>query len=261
VIHLLLEGNADPLLHSKDGSMAHHRALERGHTAAVSLIVNVGLVRAIQTLDYYAMFLMIDAGANVNTQTQQGATALIVAAHDGQGNVVQRLLARRDIRPDFQEKDGWSAMMFAAHKNHARVVKMLLDHGVDLNLRNARGQTALEVAEQSNARDAAQVIRERILYMQQVTAHMEAQRAQQNAQNPTGKTPLVDLKKAAETVTIQHTTSAVPAKDTITVTAAKSNTKAEVKPEAKEDSKTAAPKTATGAKPAVKDGKWNKSSK
>ncbi len=221
--------------------MAHHRALERGHTAASSLIVNVGLVRAIQTLDYYAMFLMIDAGANVNTQTQQGATALIVAAHEGQGNVVQRLLARRDIRPDFQEKDGWSATMFAAHKNHARVVKMLLDHGVDLNLRNARGQTALEVAEQSNARDAALVIRERILYMQQVTAQMEAQRAQQNAPNPSGNTPLVDLKKAAETVTIQHSTSTVPAKDTITVTTAKSNAKAEVKSEAKDDSKTAAP--------------------
>lgn len=246
---MLLEGNADPLLHSKDGSMAHQRAVERGHTAAATLIVNVGLVRAIQTLDYYAMFLMIDAGANVNTQTQQGATALIVAAHEGQGNVVQRLLARQDIRPDFQEKDGWSAMMFAAHKNHARVVKMLLDHGVNLNLRNARGQTALEVAEQSNARDAAQVIRERIIYMQQVTAHLEAQ----NAQNPAGKAPLVDLKKAAETVTIKQSTSAVPAKDTITVTTAKSGAKVE------EDSKSATPKATSGAKPAAKkDSKWNK---
>ena len=227
--------------------MAHHRALERGHTAAVNLIVNVGLVRAIQTLDYYAMFLMIDAGANVNTQTQQGATALIVSAHEGQSNVVQRLLARKDIRPDFQEKDGWSAMMFAAHKNHARVVKMLLDHGVDLNLRNARGQSALEIAEQANARDAAQVIRERIIYLQQMTAHLEAQRAQQNAQNPAEKTPLVDLKKAAETVTIKKGTAAVPAKDTITVTTGKSDA-----------SKTTTSKTATGAKPAAKkDGKWN----
>jgi len=168
VVHVLLEGFADPLLHSKDGQSAHNHALNSGHTDAALLIANVGLVRAIYTLDYYAMFLMMDAGANVNTQTQQGATALIVAAHAGQANVVRRLLSRQGIQPDFQEADGWTALMFAAANNDLAVAQLLMDFGVDLSIRNKHDMSALDIARHFDRRDVVHALEGRHIHASKV---------------------------------------------------------------------------------------------
>ena len=219
---MLLEAFADPLLHSKDGQSAHNHALNSGHADAALLIANVGLVRAIYTLDYYAMFLMLDAGANVNTQTQQGATALIVSAHAGQANVVRRLLSRPHIQPDFQEADGWTALMFAAANNDLAVAHLLMDFGVDLNLRNKHDMSALDIARQFDRRDMIIALTDRHIHAGHVAAFLSSL----NPPVPEEAPSVIDLTKTKENGTNIKKVDDIVIGDGATASASAKTTKA-----------------------------------
>lgn len=102
LIVTLLNNNADPLIHNNKNYGAHALAYFNNHKEQSQYIAEVALRRAILASDLHSMMLMIQDGANVNLQTDQGATALIVAAHAGQAGVVRWLLAVPGIMPDFQ---------------------------------------------------------------------------------------------------------------------------------------------------------------
>lgn len=141
--------------------MAHSYAKFGKYPELARRIANVALERAIALADFFSIFYLLEDGADVNTQTLLGATALIVAAHAGQAEVVRRLLTVPNIHPDFQEKDGWTALMFAAYSGNVDIVYMLLDHGVDMGVQNMQGMTALEVARQFNQQEVVHVLEER----------------------------------------------------------------------------------------------------
>lgn len=90
ITQILLDGNANPLIHSNDNYLAHSYADFSNYPNLSRQLANAALVRAILSTDYFTMFLVIEDGADVNVQTLQGATALIVAAHEGQTDVVRR---------------------------------------------------------------------------------------------------------------------------------------------------------------------------
>jgi len=141
--------------------MAHSYAKFGKYPELAHRIANVALERAITLSDFFSIFYLLEDGADVNTQTLPGATALIVAAHAGQAEVVRRLLTVPNIHPDFQEKDGWTALMFAAYSGNVDIVYMLLDHGVDMGVQNVQGLTALDVAKQFNQREVVHILEER----------------------------------------------------------------------------------------------------
>mgnify|MGYP006184162911 CR=1 FL=1 len=162
IVQQLLDGNANPLIHSKEHYMAHSYALFANYPHLALRLANAALTRAILTSDFFSMFLALEDGADINTQTLPGATALIVATHAGQTDVVRRLLNVPGIHPDFQEADGWTALMFAAYTGNVDIVHMLLDFGVDLNLQNTQGLSAVEVARQFNQMEIVYVLEERV---------------------------------------------------------------------------------------------------
>ena len=80
--------------------------------------------------------VLLDAGAEVNTQgSLEGFTALMTAAAEGQIEVV-RLLLERGADPSLEDVDGDSALSFSREKGHTEIVELL-----ERNLPEAEGAT------------------------------------------------------------------------------------------------------------------------
>jgi len=86
---------------------------------------------------------------DVNHSNQNGFTALMIAAQDGQSEVVEKLLAAQGINANLVQQDGFTALMIAAQYGHSEVVeKLLAAQGIDVNLVQQNGYTALMIAAQ-----------------------------------------------------------------------------------------------------------------
>jgi ankyrin repeat protein len=86
--------------------------------------------------------LLLDAGANINTPRNRNPQVLILAAYSGKEAVVQMLMDA-GAHVNMQDEDGFSALIAAADGGHVELVRMLLDAGADINLRNMTSGSAL----------------------------------------------------------------------------------------------------------------------
>ncbi|MEQ1870539.1 MAG: ankyrin repeat domain-containing protein [Vicinamibacterales bacterium] len=85
--------------------------------------------------------LLLGAGARVNVEDDTGVTPLVLASQNGSEAMVARLL-KAGAQPNLGKP--FSSVMVAARTGNVAVVKALLDHGGDVNAREAdQGQTAL----------------------------------------------------------------------------------------------------------------------
>ena len=105
-------------------------------------------LRAAQSSDTVLMQRLVEAGADPSIATENGTTALMVAAGIGwvegvtyewseRQNVetVQWLLeSGADVNA--QDNDGRTALMGAAHKGRGEIVRILVDHGADMAIRD-----------------------------------------------------------------------------------------------------------------------------
>ena len=74
---------------------------------------------------------LIDAGADVNHQNNDGHTALIRASYWGYLEIVQTLIdAGADV--NHQNQFGDTALMQAAERGHLEIVQTLIDAGADV---------------------------------------------------------------------------------------------------------------------------------
>lgn len=125
-VKVLTTGGANVNMQSNDGSTALMRAAENGHDDVVTML--------------------LDHRAGPDLLNEQGYTALMLAARAGHDACVQALLqhgARRNI------EDGavhMTALMHAVMGGHYHVVENMLVRGVDPNVKNSHGWTALFVA-------------------------------------------------------------------------------------------------------------------
>ena len=91
--------------------------------------------------------LLINRGAEINSQDNRGATPLIIAAQNNSKDVVEFLLdqPRIDVNCAFC---GNTALMFAANNCNAHVVKQLLRKKAKFDIKNKDGFTALAIAKE-----------------------------------------------------------------------------------------------------------------
>ena len=89
--------------------------------------------------------LLLDKGADVNMNTDNGDTALIEASDNGHIEIVKLLL---DKGADVNAKNvvGNTALILAAAGGHSRIVSMLLNNGADVNATSYNGCSALKLA-------------------------------------------------------------------------------------------------------------------
>lgn len=95
---------------------------------------------------------LVEKGADINGQTNDGWAALHTAAYNGRlesATVLIQLGATVDIQTD----DGQTPLYWAARNGHSRLVKLLLAHGADPNAKAKNGSTPLSQARTSQIRE------------------------------------------------------------------------------------------------------------
>ncbi|QYS94931.1 NACHT_N domain-containing protein [Trichoderma simmonsii] len=101
--------------------------------------------------------MMLDAGADVDTQGGSFGTPLQVAAYHGHGEIVQMLLDNGASMSLHASRTN-TALCEASGRGHGEIVKMLLDSGADVNMRGKVGGTPLRVASENGQREIVQIL-------------------------------------------------------------------------------------------------------
>ena len=96
--------------------------------------------------------LLISAGAFVDNVDKFGDTMLLDAAKHGNVAVMHRLLSQQRISIDHANKKGDTALIRAAWKGELEALRLLIDRGADVSIRNGSGCTALLMAAMHNNR-------------------------------------------------------------------------------------------------------------
>lgn len=120
---------------------------------ATALLIAVGRRRS----DMVPMLL--DKGANPNVMTKKGITALMVAAMSTKETAkLVRALLEKGADPNVKSLSGLTALGYAALTGDADAVRALLDKGADPNSKGADGKTALMIAKEKGFTEIATLL-------------------------------------------------------------------------------------------------------
>ena len=118
-----------------------------------------------------------------STIKAQNEPEILVAARNGQTDVVKGLL-KHGVDPNLQDKYGDTALIEAAHRGHLDTAQVLLENGAKIELRDGDGMTALFLAAVGHP---SVEVDAQIAMVQLLLAHG----AQINLRNRKGETPLM----------------------------------------------------------------------
>lgn len=95
--------------------------------------------------------LLIDAGADINAQDNDGNTALILICqrcdyYNNEYTDTVKLLIKAGTDVNIQNNDGETALLKAIRFGHKEIVELLLKSGADINIQNNDGKRALDLA-------------------------------------------------------------------------------------------------------------------
>jgi len=185
-IDLLVELGANPNQPDGNGMTPLAAALMRDHVPSIKALIGHGasaeepgqdnyrpLALALAEQKYESAKAIMDGGADVSAASgNQGLTPLmIVAAQTGpaEGSIflpgsarptdIAKALVDAGADLDAQAKNGMTALMIAAANNSAPMIGLLMAAGADPNIKNAQGQTAVDVANLNDNEEASQAIR------------------------------------------------------------------------------------------------------
>ncbi|OXM15693.1 ankyrin repeat domain-containing protein [Paenibacillus herberti] len=107
--------------------------------------------------------LTIAAGADPTITNRYNGTALIPASEHGYTGVVQELLTNTKIDVNHVNRLGWTALMEAivlnnGNANQQETVRLLIQHGADVNLPDEEGVTPLKHARQRGFDEIVQLL-------------------------------------------------------------------------------------------------------
>ncbi|KAL9036085.1 MAG: hypothetical protein Q9180_004501 [Flavoplaca navasiana] len=107
--------------------------------------LNVSFHLAVSNGQTRSTEILLDYGANINSEDECGRTALLTASWMGNLNLVQ-LLLDRGFDQDAQDQHGETALHRAVLGSHKSCVLALINHGADINSKDSNGMTALHAA-------------------------------------------------------------------------------------------------------------------
>lgn len=119
--------------------------------------------QAVQRGDLEALRRLLAQGQNINARDRYGQTALMLAARDGQSEMVT-LLVQHEALLDHTAKYGLSALMLAVISGHAGIVKILVNAGADATIRGTgapgfANKAAVDLAVAQGRHDIADLLR------------------------------------------------------------------------------------------------------
>jgi ankyrin repeat protein len=174
VAKILIEAGADVnAAHSTDHTVLYH-ALESPELQAevIQLLVDAGV-----NIDYTPLFwviqyqcdnieapeimtILIDAGADVNEQDQNGVTVLIAAACRGSNQLVDILLRLGAEVNATMEASGRTALACAVMNEQIETVRLLIEAGADLEIADKQGNTPLMTAKSTGSEEIIELLKE-----------------------------------------------------------------------------------------------------
>ena len=94
----------------------------------------------------------------ITVSVNQGVSPLCAAISKGDIEAIEKLI---EYGADVNEKsNGMTPLMFAARYNKVEIMKFLVSKGAKINEKDSKGFTALRYAEQSNAFEAVQFLKQ-----------------------------------------------------------------------------------------------------
>ncbi|XP_047467840.1 kinase D-interacting substrate of 220 kDa B isoform X3 [Mugil cephalus] len=102
----------------------------------------------------------LDKFKDVDSRSDNGQTPLMVAAEQGNLEIVQELI-RRGANVNLDDIDCWTALISAAKEGHIEVTRELLDNNANLEHRDMGGWTALMWAAYKGRTDVAELLLEK----------------------------------------------------------------------------------------------------
>lgn len=128
----------------------------------VSLPVSIAegethLVDAVQRGDRERVEHLLEQGANANSATPDGTTALLWAAHLDRVDIAT-LLLRAGTNVSSANRYGVTPLMQAATNGNAELVALLLDAGTDVNAKTPQGETPLMIAARTGKPEAVRTL-------------------------------------------------------------------------------------------------------
>ncbi|OBZ17940.1 ankyrin repeat domain-containing protein [Bacillus sp. FJAT-26390] len=105
----------------------------------------------------------IAAGADTTITNRFGGTALIPAADRGHVAIVKELLTTSDVNINHVNHLGWTALLEAVilgdgGADHQAIVKLLIDHGADVELADSDGVTPLQHAKNRGYKEMSEAL-------------------------------------------------------------------------------------------------------
>ncbi|XP_036162793.1 histone-lysine N-methyltransferase EHMT1 isoform X6 [Myotis myotis] len=148
-----------------------HAAAEAGHVDICHMLIQAGanidtcsedqrtpLMEAAENNHLDAVKYLIKAGALVDPKDAEGSTCLHLAAKKGHYEVVQYLLSNGQMDVNCQDDGGWTPMIWATEYKHVDLVKLLLSKGSDINIRDNEENICLHWAAFSGCVDIAEIL-------------------------------------------------------------------------------------------------------
>jgi ankyrin repeat protein len=137
----------------------HTRLLCLIAALAISGMAHAGneLIDAAKAGESAAAISLVDHGADVNAAASDGTSALMWAAHRGDGPLVDRLL-KAHADPKRVNSYGATALSEAAVFGDTGIIKKLLAAGVDADVPGADGQTPLMIVARTSNVEAAEAL-------------------------------------------------------------------------------------------------------
>lgn len=173
VLELLLSHNADAAIADKAGFSPIENAIRFHHTESARILLQhlktelpkgslpKFLGEAVVKGDENMVKLFLSSGADVNSDSPSGSTALDLAAAKGRDEIV-RLLIANGAQVNSRNQDGTMPLYDAALHGHVTTVAILLAHGADVNSQETQsGITALYAAASFGREDVATLLLER----------------------------------------------------------------------------------------------------
>jgi ankyrin repeat protein len=157
---LLTQDHIDVNAQDKDGSTALHLASSSGCIEIVRELLSVKaievdkkakdgttpLIAAAENQLNQTVKLLLEHKANVNAQDEEGGTPLLCAIRNANADTVQILL-KHDADVNISDKLGRSPLMWGLHKKNPTIVNLLLaNKKININAKNIKGETALDIA-------------------------------------------------------------------------------------------------------------------
>ncbi len=104
------------------------------------------LLKTVKAGNIQGVLTLLSHGAKVDTDDDNGTTALMFAANLGYTEIVRSLLAAGANINLTRKIHGLTALMLAANSCQVDVVKLLVSQGANINATNHDGSTALMIA-------------------------------------------------------------------------------------------------------------------